>query len=373
MIYLKLFDISTNNMETIQDSIESREKIIECLSSGKVVIIPSNSVYTINTNLFNDEAIKKLYLMKEKDKIKPMSVYVYNWAMARVLTNLNETETKIVESLTNKFWPGPLTIIVTSNESYISPYYISNNTISLECPDHDIPRYILEYNEMPMLASPANPENRINSICGEHVNKYFGSVDGVTFINSITPPKYGVKNTVIKINNNNITFIRNGIITMSDIQTECELNKLDVVIQSEFLIYSSFENSKKAVLGQFIQGRPIEEGIKKGDLEKSIELYFNNSIFIDFGKRNINMKGLCAGYVDLSEQDNIKEALFNINNVLHQLEEIQCKNVIFFNFYKLKDGLFETLYTIILRYCNQKELFIPFPKGLVSNEELLET
>jgi len=360
-------------METIQDSIESREKIIDTLSSGGVVIIPSNGVYTINTNLFNEEAIKKLYMMKEINKIEPMSVCVYNWAMARVLTNLNEIEPKIVETLTNKFWPGPLTIIASSNKSYISPYYISNNTISLECPDHEIPRYILEYNETPLLSSSANPENKINSVCGEHINKYFGSIEDITFINSDVVHKYGIKNTIIKIENNTITFIRNGIITLSDIQEECDLNKLNVVIESEILINPIFENTKTAVLGQFIQGRPIEETIKKEDLEKSIELYFSNSIFIDFGKRNVNMKGLCLGYVDLSEKDNIKEALFNINNVLHQLEEIQCKNVIFFNFYKSKEGLFETLYNIILRYCNHKELLIPLPKDLVSNEEILET
>ena len=359
-------------MKTIQDSIESREKIIECLSTGKVVIIPSNSVYTINTNLFNEEAIKKLYLMKEKDKIEPMSVYVYNWAMARVLTELNEIETKIVETITNKFWPGPLTIIISSNSSYISPYYILNGTISLECPDHDIPRYILEYNEMPLLTASANRENSIHSICGEHVNKYFSSADDVTFINTHDPPKYGIKNSIIKIKDNAITFIRNGIITMNDIQTECDLNELDVNIHSELSKQPPYENSKTSVLGQFIQGSAIDIDIATNHLGKSIELYFNNSIFIDFGGRNLCFKDLYAGYVDLSEKDNIKEALFNINNVFHQLEDIRCKNVIFFNFYKSKEGAFKTLYDIILRYCRDKELFIPIPRNLIPNEELVE-
>ena len=359
-------------METIQDSIGSREKIIECLNTGEVVVIPSNSVYTINTNLFNDVAIKKLYAMKEKDDIEPMSVCVYNWVMARVLTDLNETETKIVETIANKFWPGPLTIIVASNKSYNSPYYISNNTISLECPDHDIPRYILEYNEMPLLSASANIENGIPSVCGEHVNKYFGSVEGVTFINSETPPKYGVENTIIKIKDHSITFIRNGIITEAEIQAECELNELEVTIDSELSLYPKYENCKNSVLGRFIQGKVIDRDIHTNHLEKPIELYFNNSIFVDFGTRHVNIKDSCAGYVDLSEKDNIKEALFNINNILHQLEDIQCKNIIFFNFYKLKNGLFKTMYNIIGRYCDHKELFIPLPNSLIDNNEVLE-
>ena len=359
-------------METIQDSIESREKIIEYLSSGKVVIMPSDSVYTINTNLFNNEAIKKLYMMKERDTIGPMSVYVYNWAMARVLTELNEIETEIVETITNKFWPGPLTIIVSSNSSYTSPYYILNGTISLECPEHEIPRYVLEYNEMPLLTATANKENGIHSICGEHINKYFNTVSDIAFINSSTSPKYCIRNRIIKVKNNEITIIRNGIITEKDIMTECKLNDLDITVRHDLKNEPPYEDSKVSVLATFIQGGPIDKDIEINSLERPIELYFNNSIFVDFGKRNENLKRLCAGYVDLSEKDDIKEALFNINNVFHQLEDIRCKNIIFFNFYKSKDGVFKTIYDIILRYCKGKELFIPLPMNLISDEELVE-
>lgn len=364
--------INTINMKTFQDSVESREKIIECLSSGEVVIMPSNGVYTINTNLFNERAIKKLYMMKEKDTIKAMSVYVYDWAMARVLTNLNEEETKIIEIITQKFWPGPLTIIVGSNESYVSSYYISEHTISLECPDHEIPRYVLKYNEMPLLVTTANTVNNIHSVCGEHINKYFGTISDITFINSDTVPKYGIRNTIIKIKDKNITFIRHGIITEEDVRNECELHELDVVIDTELLVSPNYENSKIAVLGKFIQGDPIDKTIEIENLDRSIELYLNNSVFVDLGKRNTNIKEFCTGYVDLSEGDNIKEALFNINNVLHQLKDIQCKNVIFFNFYKSKEGLYKTLYNIILRYCNHKEIFIPLSRGFLSHKELVD-
>ena len=94
-------------------------------------------------------------------------------------------------------------------------------------------------------------------------------------------------------------------------------------------------------------------------INKLTEKYLSESVLVDFGKRNLEKRELCAGYVDLSEKDDIKEALFNLYDVLHQLNNLDVKNIIFINLYSNNTGLFITLLDKIERCCDYKKIMIP--------------
>ena len=115
----------------------------------------------------------------------------------------------------------------------------------------------------------------------------------------------------------------------------------------------------------------MNQSLEKFNIMKSINYYLMNSIFIDFGGHNINMMDKFYGYVDLSEKGNPREALFNLYNVLHQLKEIECSNVIVFNYFKNKEGYYRTLYDRLIRCSGGKETIIPYTisEGTLCNTE----
>ena len=75
-------------------------------------------------------------------------------------------------------------------------------------------------------------------------------------------------------------------------------------------------------------------------------------------KKNIEKKELTAGYVDLSEKADIKEALFNLYDVLHQLKYVNIKNILFLDLYN-NEGLYKVMQEKLKHCCGNKRMMIP--------------
>jgi len=87
--------------------------------------------------------------------------------------------------------------------------------------------------------------------------------------------------------------------------------------------------------------------------------YLNKSILVDFGKKNMEKKDISAGYVDLSENGDINEALFNLYDVLHQLNNVNKSNILFMDLYNSQDELYKTMSDKLTRCCNNQRIMIP--------------
>ena len=120
------------------------EKAAELIKQGKIVVFPTETVYGIGTNGLDEQAVKKLYNVKQRPLNKPISLLVSNMEMVnQIAKDITEIEYKIME----KFFPGPLTIIlkkkdivpdivtsfkfiVTTQETYIAPKELVQPEIS---------------------------------------------------------------------------------------------------------------------------------------------------------------------------------------------------------------------------------------------------
>lgn len=103
MEYIKLKDITE----------EKIEKIVNVLKLGGVIITPTDTVYGIIADSLNEDAIKKIYELKNRKYSNPMSVVVSDIDMIRKVTkNITNYERKVIQ----KFLPGPITIIFEKNE-----------------------------------------------------------------------------------------------------------------------------------------------------------------------------------------------------------------------------------------------------------------
>ena len=347
-------------MNILQDSELARVEIVDKIEDGEIVILPSNGVFTFNTNIFNSKSIEKIYELKQREKNTPLSVSVKNYEMAKSLIDmgsLTDNALEIIETLTTAFWPGMLSIVVKTKMDNTN--YSLNNYISLECSDHPAVQFILDQLEKPIITTSANIHKQASCTNIEHIKSYFEMNADITVLNIDTPPRNGIENTIIKIVGSSIAIIRPGPITFEDI-SEILIGKgveFSVDFQSDTahgVSDSHYSIDKNCCLVNFITCDKLDSSINN-----LTSKYLANSILVDFGKKNIEKKGLCGGYVDLSENADIKEALFNLFNVLHQLNKVELKNILFVDLYEPNIGLYKTIKDRLEKCCNRKKLFIP--------------
>ena len=81
---------------------------VELLKKGGVIIYPTDTVYGIGCNPYNEHAVKKIYEIKSRAKVKSLPVLAYSLDVVKEIALIDEFTEKIIE----KNWPGPLTLIL---------------------------------------------------------------------------------------------------------------------------------------------------------------------------------------------------------------------------------------------------------------------
>ena len=89
-------------------NIEGIEKTFQIIENGGIVVFPTDTVYGLGCNPYNSSAVKKIYEIKSREKIKSLPVLAYSLEIVKKITCIDSFTEKIIE----KYWPGPLTLIL---------------------------------------------------------------------------------------------------------------------------------------------------------------------------------------------------------------------------------------------------------------------
>jgi len=145
---MKIFQISIDNFKN-----EYLEIALNLLKKGEVIAFPTDTSYILAADTYNQEAINKIYRIKNKPEDEPL--YIIGMDKEELLTYVIDWP-PIAEKLSNKFWPGALTIIL--NKSFKVPDYIVSNlsTIGIRVPNHPIASKIIDEFGKPLTVSSAN-------------------------------------------------------------------------------------------------------------------------------------------------------------------------------------------------------------------------
>ena len=90
------------------------------LSGGGLVAFPTETVYGIGANFLNEEAIKRLYRIKRRPSDKPFTIHI---SSAGMIKKMRCEISSFAGALMEKFWPGPLTVILKSEKRSFGFYY----------------------------------------------------------------------------------------------------------------------------------------------------------------------------------------------------------------------------------------------------------
>ncbi len=127
--------------------------VVRCLQGGMPVAIPTDTFYGLAVDPVNLRAVEQIYEIKTRAKYKPLSLLIADAAQGYELAREIDSA---FDRLAERFWPGPLTIIVKAGSKL--PLRVTANTgnVALRVPEAQIPRAIVERLGLPITATSAN-------------------------------------------------------------------------------------------------------------------------------------------------------------------------------------------------------------------------
>ncbi len=130
--------------------------VVQCLQAGQVVGMPTDTFYGLAVDPVNLRAVESIYEIKSRLKNKPLSLLVANVEQAYELArDLGPNFDKLAE----RFWPGPLTVIVRASSKLPLRSTANTGNVALRVPDSAIPRAVVEAFGLPITATSANLQN----------------------------------------------------------------------------------------------------------------------------------------------------------------------------------------------------------------------
>lgn len=200
--------------------LEKLQKISKIIKDGGIVIFPTETVYGIGTNGFNEESIRKIYEIKKRDFNKPISLLVSNMEMVNMVAdNITDLEYKLME----EFWPGPFTIILKKKKIVPDILTANGNTVGVRMPSSIIARKLIEYAGVPIATPSANISGNPS---GTNIEDIISDFEGkVNYIIDGGVSKLGVASTIVKVIDDIPHILREGSISEKQIREFLNRNK----------------------------------------------------------------------------------------------------------------------------------------------------
>lgn len=162
------------------------------IRSGGLVAFPTETVYGLGANAFDDHAIASLYKAKQRDARDPLIVHLASASdLPRVATDIPEA----LGHLTTRFWPGPLTIVARRHPDVPGRVSANRPTVAIRVPAHPVARGLIEASGVPVVAPSANRFMRSSATRASHVVADLGDV--IDLILDGGPTEIGLESTVV--------------------------------------------------------------------------------------------------------------------------------------------------------------------------------
>ncbi|WP_338521384.1 L-threonylcarbamoyladenylate synthase [Candidatus Legionella polyplacis] len=258
---------------------------ISYIKQGKIIAIPTETVYGLATNIYNIKSIKKIFSIKKRPFNYPLILHINkNWNIKQWISFIP----RYVHTLTKNFWPGPLTLVMKAKpNTHINPLIISStNTIALRCSSHPILYFILKELKMPLLITSANTFGKISPTTAKHTKEYLKN-EKILILNG-KRCSIGIESTVIDATKKNkLNILRLGAINSENIKNVLlktkKTNKFYQKTQNKHITINSNQLNKNYLFNKplyfFENINTIKNFYKKNQMPIYI-LAFSNIKFI---------------------------------------------------------------------------------------------
>lgn len=193
------------------------EQAAELIKQNKLVAFPTETVYGLGANATSKEALLSIYATKRRPLSDPIIVHVLNQQQALELAVPTPEERHIFMALTDRFWPGPLTIILKANLDKL-PLVVTADTgyVGLRSPKQPTARKLIELSGLPIGAPSANLFGHVSPTEPIHVFNDF--YDQQVAIIDGERCEYGLESTVVKLAEGGLLILRQGSFTLEKLR-----------------------------------------------------------------------------------------------------------------------------------------------------------
>jgi L-threonylcarbamoyladenylate synthase len=200
----------------------------EILRKGGTVAFPTETVYGLGADALNPEAVKKIFKAKKRPADNPIIVHVSDESM---VYKLAKKVPKKALKLMEKFWPGPLTLVLKKSNIVPDVVTAGLDSVAIRMPSHRVALALIEESRVPIAAPSANLAGRPSPTCAEHViHDLYGRIDAII---DAGKTKIGVESTVLDLTSRVPTLLRPGGTPLEDLESAMGKIKLHPVVKAE--------------------------------------------------------------------------------------------------------------------------------------------
>ncbi len=208
-------------MQTAIFTVEGHADLHACLKPaasiiqrGGIVAFPTETVYGLGANAFDERAVKKIFDAKQRPPDDPLIVHVSSIEMASTLVDGPLPD--IARRLAQRFWPGPLTMVFKKHASVPGIVTSGLPTVAIRVPVHPVARALIELSGVPVAAPSANLFERPSPTRAAHVLADLdGRIDGLVDGGEVD---VGVESTIIDVTRDPPVLLRPGGVTLEALE-----------------------------------------------------------------------------------------------------------------------------------------------------------
>lgn len=219
---------------------EDLREAVDLLKGGEVVIFPTETVYGLGADVFNERACRKIFELKKRPLDNPLIVHIDSFEQLFKIAKVQDRYLHILE----RFWPGPLTVVLEKKNVVSDVVTAGLRTVAVRMPAHPVALKLIGLLGSPIAAPSANVSGRPSATSVEHVLEDF--MGKVKLVIDAGPTPFGLESTVVDLTKSPPVLLRPGPV---------EVEKLVEIFEG--LIVPDFVREKKG-----FSGVPPSPGVK---------------------------------------------------------------------------------------------------------------
>ena len=281
------------------------------LEKGELVAIPTETVYGLAGNALEANVVAKIFATKDRPFFDPLIVHVPSMEYATQFVNEVPDQ---AHQLVNRFWPGPLTLLLNKKEIIPDLVTAGLERVGIRCPDHSLTRALLEQLSFPLAAPSANPFGYVSPTTAQHVNDQLGGK--ITYILDGGSCRIGIESTIVGWEDGRPIVYRLGGTSVE--QIESVIGKIEI---------KRYSTSQLQAPGQMKSHYAPAKKFLLGDIEILAKKYSTHRLgILSFQDEKVKAQGHVN--LVLSPAGDLNEAAQNLFSMLRQFDNMNVDLVL---------------------------------------------
>ncbi|MEK1887266.1 MAG: L-threonylcarbamoyladenylate synthase [Phyllobacterium sp.] len=271
------------------------------LADGKLVAIPTETVYGLAADATNGDAVAGIFEAKGRPHFNPLICHVSGIAMAERYAAIDPLSRRLMEA----FWPGPLTFVLPLRpDTAIHPLVAAGlDTIAVRMP-RGVAGKIIATLDRPLAAPSANTSGKISGTSAHAVNDDLGA--RISLILDAGPSEVGLESTIVKVDGPRVALLRPGGLAAEDIEAvvQAKLERMDqrAAIEAPGMMASHYAPTASMRLN-------VHE-VREGEA------------LLAFGPQRASTAENASASLNLSDSGNLREAAANLFDFMKRLDRL---------------------------------------------------